>query len=152
MHYSIRDFLQAQLAAHAYRHAHPHLQTYFTQKAHAFRAAFRMSLDPSEGDAAKRLLASTYSPLLASALDSYVAIQTPFTGYLEVPRRWMAMIEQFEPAFAQHVAQMQELHQRFMLTLLENWYGPLTTNVTSTDLLQHGFDDTVTPPDPTDYM
>jgi hypothetical protein len=61
-------------------------------------------------------------------------------------------MEQYGPEFGQQVEQMRELHRRFMLATLEKCYGPLTATVSSEDLLQHGFDDTATAPDPIDYF
>lgn len=147
MQYSIQDYLQAQIDGYLWARAHPDLQTYFVSKARAFRAAFRMPIDSHDIDRFQR----TLQMLFQSSLRSYAAIQTPFSGYLEAPREWEEIRKQYGPEFGQQVVQMRELHQRFMLALLEKWYGPLTTTVSSEDLLQHGFDDAATAPDPIDY-
>lgn len=148
MQYSIQDFLQAQIDGHIYSHAHPDLQTYFTRKARAFRAAFRMPLDAHGVNRAN----STLRMLFQSSLSSYIAIRTPFSNYLEVNREHMAIYEQYGPEFEQQAEHLRVLHRRFMLNLLEKWYSSLTTTVLSEDLLHHGFDDTASAPDPADYI
>jgi hypothetical protein len=107
-----------------------------------------MSLDRHDSDRVKR----HWHTLFSSSLRSYAAIQTPFSGYLEVPREWVPFIEQWGPEFGEQVEQMRELHRRFMLAILEQCYGSLTTTVSSEDLLEDGFDDTATAPDPIDYF
>jgi len=152
MDYSIQDFLQAQLETHEYRYAHPDLQAYYAQKAQAFRAAFHLSLDASERNRVQPPAPTAVPALFDSALDSYVAIQTPFSGYFETPRGWDTTYEQYGPEFEQQAEHLRALHRNFMLALLNRWYGPVNAHVSSADLFHYGFDDRATAPDRDAYL
>jgi len=92
--------------------------------------------------------------LFHSTADSYLAISTPWAGFLEAGLIHRALDESGEAGkriyvFSDEIRglaeQNERLHLEMMYTLLELRHGPVGMVITSKDLLAAGFDDSAEP-------
>ena len=92
--------------------------------------------------------------LFQSTADSYLAIGTPWTGFLEAGLLHCALDEsgdagkriyEFSTRIGELAEQSRTLHLEMMCKLFEMLNGPVSAVITSKDLLLAGFDDSAEP-------
>jgi hypothetical protein len=137
--YTIHDLIVARIQAQRTRNfRQADLAEYYRRRNEALQAAFGIHFTHEElPSTAPRALPM----LFTSTIDSYLALRTPFSGYLEAGLGVAEMAEEFGQPFQMLYEQGIAEHWKLLNTLFERWYGTVTKTVTSEDLLRYGFDD-----------
>lgn len=147
--YTIRDLLLAVIdreATHRSAFARPADVAYYEQRSKAFQDAFDIHFTEEELPPGKDT--QLWDRLFQDAITSYLNVGTPFSGLLEIPRSYQQLAEAFAQLFAERSDALREVHLDFLVALCERWYGEQARQtITSSDLLQCGFDDRAPAPD-----
>jgi hypothetical protein len=140
--YDLSDFLEAQISAAKYEHAHPDLATYHTSRARALRSSFRI-----EPEALPDLLDMVF----ADAMRAIVRTHGAFDGMMECPRTLVPFVQRHGPSISAAVNAIRVAHLALMRDVLGSVHDCRDTVVTSEDLRRLGFDDDAAP-DSVDYF
>lgn len=149
--YTFRDLIQAYIAT--WRHyPHSDFDAYYRRLLEVLQSLFDVRFDGT--DVRGELLPGIY-PMAAlmvfrSTVDSYLAIRTPWSGYLEAGLGVAELAKRYSLVFDDLAERNRQAHLELLDTLFIMLYGSIERIFTSADLREAGFDDS-TEPNTADY-
>jgi hypothetical protein len=144
--YTYRDLIQAYVAS---RRQYPHNdfvefhQRRFEILQNLFGIHFRHG-DPHQ-ELPIEIRVGAALMVFSSTVDSFLAIRTPWTGYLEGGLGINTLADMYGDPFFNLARQSEQMHLELLDALFNMLYGRRDEVFTSSDLLRTGFDDTTEP-------
>jgi len=143
--YNYKDLIKAYISAKRYQDASPELRDYYADLYSCLSSFFGIDLIEIEQKANLKSQYCGLDSLFHKALDQYLGISSPFSGFLEAPRRICDLYKKY----GKRLTEIENAYKAACFDLMREIYkivfGATDKQITSDELKRLGFDDSEEP-------